>query len=164
MDQLALEAGISKRTIYSYFRSKDEIIATVIEKLTNEIEEELDKIIENNTQANEIFEHIPPVFVRLSQKFLTPVVLNDLRLYYPQHWQKINHYRLAKVEKLINKVLRESDNQFIQELDSRIITQAMLASLQAVSNPEFIIDNNLTLEYTVNNLSQFFKYIFVKDK
>ena len=40
VDELAARCGISKRTIYRYFKSKDEMIVTVMEEVMSEIEQE----------------------------------------------------------------------------------------------------------------------------
>jgi len=43
-------------------------------------------------------------------------------------------------------------------IDQRLATAAVLASIQAVLNPEFILDNQLTLEEAARQLVELFKH------
>ncbi|MFZ7104198.1 MAG: TetR/AcrR family transcriptional regulator [Peptococcaceae bacterium] len=160
MDELAAQTGISKRTIYNYFRSKDEVLEAVVDKMIEELGAAIDILLSKNKKPSEVFNQIPEVFLRISEDILPPLALSDLNQYYPRFWRRIDEFRLAKLGMVIKKLLENTDNQVIRDIDHRIITVAMLASLQAVANPEFILNNNLTLEYTVHDLSKFFKNIF----
>jgi len=48
MEDLAKKMGISKRTLYQYFTSKAEILEEIIDKTFKEIDEETEKITQDN--------------------------------------------------------------------------------------------------------------------
>lgn len=156
MDELASAAGISKRTVYSYFKSKDELIETVIDNVLNGIGEEIDSILKEYKSADEIFEHLPKAFYEFTSTIFTPLIIEELQQQYPRYWEKINNFRLIKVKKAIDIVLENDKSKY----DHRIISAIVLSSLQAVVNPDFLISNNIRFDTAVKELVRFYKYGF----
>ncbi|MGE5396811.1 MAG: TetR/AcrR family transcriptional regulator, partial [Chitinophagales bacterium] len=50
MDELAERAGVSKRTLYRYFRSKEEVIEATLDQFMNEMATEADRLLAGNEQ------------------------------------------------------------------------------------------------------------------
>jgi len=94
-----------------------------------------------------------------------PVILADLRQHYPHYWKKIDDFRLRKGQEIIisRLFLDEENKKYIRDIDLRIVTTAIIAAIQAVANPEFIIRNNLTFEETIRQLLEFFQHGFLKE-
>jgi len=127
----------------------------------DEIGSEIDKILISEMTPEEILNHTPKYFLRVSRKLLNPLVLDDLNQYYPHYWKKIETFRATKIQMVMQNIFEKSDNKLIKNLDKRIIAAIFLASIQAVLNPEYILKNNFTMEYAVNNFIEFFKYKLV---
>jgi len=155
MDELARQAGVSKRTIYRYFRSKEEIIEASLDAFTAEMARKIETILEKDLPAPEMIAAIMNNLITHGQFIINPAVLNDLRVHYPQLWKKIDSFRLEKARGAITRYTQQSNNPSLQEIDPRIITAVILASVQAVLNPDFILENNLTFENTATQLCKF---------
>jgi hypothetical protein len=84
-----------------------------------------------------------------------PRSLEDLRSIYPHLWEKIDQFRMTKIREMINYIIAQNSSSSIATLDPRIIAAAMTASIQAVINPSFILDNNLTFEAASGQLIRF---------
>lgn len=157
MDQLAAQAGVSKRTVYRHFKSKEEIIETVIEKMLLWTEKRIKEIISDCPSPEIMLKELLTHFLEVGRTLINPVVLDDLRRHYPHLWQRIDDFRMARAHMLVQTLITKSSKDGIRDIDSRIITRAVTASIQAVINPEFIINNGLTFEETVGQLLLFFK-------
>ncbi len=155
MDELAQQAGVSKRTIYRYFRSKEEIIEASLDAFTAEMAQKVENITAQDLPAPEMIAAIMKNLITYGQFILNPMVLNDLRIHYPQLWKKIDAFRLEKARVAISRYMQQSKNPALQEIDPRIITAIILASIQAVLNPDFILENGFTFESTATQLSKF---------
>ena len=155
MDELALQAGVSKRTVYRYFRSKEEIIEASLDAFMAEMAQKIEKILAQDLPAPEMIAAIMKNLITHGQFILNPLVLNDLRIHYPQLWRKIDSFRLERARVAITRYMQQSHNPALQEIDPRIVTAIILASIQAVLNPDFILENNLTFESTATQLSKF---------
>lgn len=164
MDELAAESGISKRTLYRYFRSKDGIIEATLEKCMGDIASHIEEFATDHHKPEEIVKHLLHILHEVGQTILNPLVLNDLRRHYPHYWKKIDEFRMKKTQKVIQSkfFLDERNKAYIRNLNPRIVTTAVLASIQAVANPEFIVSNGLTAEETLTQLMEFFLYGIMK--
>lgn len=92
LDQIATELRISKKTLYKYFSSKDELVEKVAFNLLNGVSNKIDEIIisKNNslTKALLLFEVILSVFVNFFENWL-----RELQIHVPLLWKKINEFR-----------------------------------------------------------------------
>ncbi|MFZ7101749.1 MAG: TetR/AcrR family transcriptional regulator [Peptococcaceae bacterium] len=162
MDELAAEAGLSKRTLYRYFHSKDEIIEAALDKFMAGMAVKIEELVAVQRTPDEMVKYILDAFYQGGQIISNPLVLDDLRQHYPRYWKRIDDFRVAKVQNIIRVCLNDRNKAYTRELDPRIVTTAVLAAIRAVVNPEFIITNGLTFEETVRQLLEFLQYGFMK--
>lgn len=161
MDELASRAGVSKRTVYRYFRSKEEIIEAVLDAFMAETGAEVDRLLAGEMEPA-VF--VAAIFQYLSvngQFIINPAGLDDLRKHYPFLWQKIDDFRIQRVRNIIHILITNSKNPLIKQIDQRIITAVILASIQSILTPDFILDNGLTFEETAAQLRQLLIAAFV---
>lgn len=160
MDELAQQAGISKRTLYRYFRSKDEVIEASLDVFTADMAQKVAKITELDLPVPDMIEAMIKNLITHGQLVINPIVLNDLRVHYPQLWKKIDSFRLQRARLAITRFMKQSSNPILQEIDPRIVTAVILSSIQAVLNPDFILENDLSFASTATQLSKFLRLIF----
>lgn len=72
MDELAAEAGVSKRTLYRYFRSKEEMIEAVLEKLMANIESLIKEFVASHHKPDEIVAYMLRSCTGLYRLFFIP--------------------------------------------------------------------------------------------
>ena len=91
-----------------------------------------------------------------SGEFITAVrSLEDLRLVYPHLWEKIDAFRMEKIRIMTDYIIRTNSNSSASGIDPRIFAAVMIAAIQAVVNPTFIVENGLTFEEVIAQLSRF---------
>jgi len=163
MDEVAFQAGISKRTVYRYFRSKEEIIEAALDAFMAGVVKESERLIITEQDSASIISGFIKYIFTQGRFFASPQGLKDLQQYYPHLWQKIDVFRAGRIHIVIEAVLSRDKNEIIREIDPRIITAVILASIQAVVNPDFILKNGLTFEETVNQMSKLLIQAFFKD-
>lgn len=159
VDELAARAGVSKRTIYRYFRSKDAIIEALLDRFMHQMAAGIEESISSVELPVQVFSGVIGVLFQQGRYVLNPLVLDDLRRHYPGLWKKVDRFRAGKIRQIIIKGLVEKyKGKGLREIDPRILETAFLAAVQAVVNPEFILDNNLTPEDTAKQLIEIFVY------
>lgn len=86
MDAIAVGLGISKKTIYQFFKDKEEIIKALLEKGHEEGCITLKQI---DQQAQDPIEKFFLVFKHYHDELCTinPAVIYDLRKYHPNSWE-----------------------------------------------------------------------------
>lgn len=163
MDELAAQAGISKRTIYRYFDSKEEIIKEVLADFLAAAEQKLLEALACSADPLEKIQYALKVLPGNIGRF-QPMALYDLQKYYPHLWEEIERFRAAKIQMLYESLLNSDDRDRFRQVDSRIFTTALLASVRAVVNPAFIMENNLNIEETIQSIFTIFLHGVVKEK
>lgn len=163
VDELAARNSMSKRTIYRYFQSKEEMIEAVMQQLMAEIEKEVFMVL--NGTENPV-EKITNFFKLLTERLriMSPRVLSDLQRHYPQIWEKVEQFRLEKINYLIEIIVEGSKEGYFKEINPTIVSASFIATVRAVVNPNFMLENNLTPEDTLKAVINTFLYGIVASK
>lgn len=164
MDELSVRAGVSKRTIYRYFESKEAIIEAVIDNFLTRVGREMDEVISSDAPPEEMLSRIMNIFFRIGRTIINPLVMNDLRTHYPNFWKKIDDYRMTKIHLVIQAVFQQNGEGRIRDFDPRIVSTIIITSIQTILNPEFILSNNLNFEDAVYQLIEFIKHGLLEEK
>lgn len=160
IDELARRAGVSKRTVYRYFRSKEEIIEATLDAFMAEVYSEVECIVAHERDPGSIVMEIFKYVFGHGQFIVSPAGLHDLRRHYPHLWQKIDKFRTEKARDLL-KVLMARSKKNNTDIDSRIVTAVIIASVQTVLSPDFILENGLTFEEAATQLSRLLLSCFI---
>lgn len=91
IDDIASELGISKKTIYNHFESKDEIVEYEIDKHIIDHTCDIDSV--KSLAKNAIDELIRIYRMNYEQHHqMKPVFISDIRKFYPQSWVKLENF------------------------------------------------------------------------
>ncbi len=163
MDDLVAATGISKRTIYRYFRSKEEIVSAVFDDLIAGIALKIQTAYDC---AGSPLDKITNIIGELTRniKLVEPQFLYDLQKYYPQLWEKIERFRSEKIQQVFDVLLTGSGQDCFRQVHPQIFTTALLASISSVINPAFIVENQLLMEEAIQSLFNIFLYGVVETK
>jgi len=164
VDELAARAGVSKRTIYRHFRSKDEIVEALMDRFMLHMAGRLEQIINSGRNPAEILTGIISFVTREGILLANPQVLDDLRRYYPALWTRVERFRAEKNQQNFVKLLVAKHNRRLRKIDPRILAAVFSAAVQAVVNPEFLLSNGITLESAVKQLIGLFMYGVIEDE
>ncbi|MGQ9498589.1 MAG: TetR/AcrR family transcriptional regulator [Desulfotomaculales bacterium] len=151
VDELAAAAGVSKRTLYRHFKSKDEVIEAVLDDLTAGIERRAQEIIAGTAGPPEKIRAIVRAVVE-GVRFMEPRNFGDLQRYYPHLWEKIDRFRAERIERLREVYLEGCRLGYFREVDPDVLFTAYLAALRAVINPDFLLAHAVSLEQAFDTL------------
>lgn len=161
MDDLVELTGISKRTIYRYFRSKNEIVESVVVDFITDISQKIEVTQDSATNPLEQLYNMVTVITG-NIKLLEPLFLYDLHKYYPHLWEKIERFRAERIQQVFEKCFIDSGQDYFREVHPKIFTTALLAGIRAVVNPVFVIENKMHIENAIQSLFNIFLYGIVK--
>jgi TetR/AcrR family transcriptional regulator, cholesterol catabolism regulator len=92
MDEIAKELAISKKTIYQYFKDKDDIVATTAYEHFEDQRKKLDEIQSSATNSiEELF--MICCFFRENVAEINPSLLFDLQKFHPKAWDLYLNYK-----------------------------------------------------------------------
>lgn len=145
LDEIATTLGISKKTIYTFFDNKEDLVASSLESLLNAYKEDINRIISSN--AKDPILCVVLIYKRgfTYLKYFTPSFLFDLQKYYPKAGQVLDDFTEELSTILIFNLLQKAQEagDIKQEINIELIVKIYF----------FRIDN---LVFKENNLFEVF--------
>lgn len=154
VDDLARQAGISKRTIYRYFSSKDEIIESILDNFLLEMRTKVEELIKVESNPQSFISALMKEFFMRGHFLINRHGLEDLKYSYPHLWQKIDDFRSERIKDFIHHLMTQESVESLKTTDEKILATAVTAIIQSVVNPTFLIENNLSFEEAVGQVSK----------
>ncbi len=150
MDEIAKELKVSKKTVYKYYSTKEELIGTIQKKLEEEVRRKLEEIISSNdntiVKLRELSNFISDFFLKVGIKWA-----EDLKTYYPQIWDEFEKRRRENIVDTFSRILAQGKKEnLIVDKPDEIIVQTITSGLQGVVNPGFLINTNYSLSEAFN--------------
>jgi AcrR family transcriptional regulator len=158
MDVLAHELGMSKKTLYVHFPSKDAIIGAIIDEIGTAIRTRMDIVLADPkltfTQKlcglNEI------VGSTLAQA--SPGMLHDLQRFAPALYQKIDDVRQRNVPYVFGRLIRAgiAEGMVHPEVDPDFAVEFWLQAMRGLTHPAVLDRTQLTPRQTLEKAIQLF--------
>jgi AcrR family transcriptional regulator len=105
MDDMASFCGISKKTLYVNFKSKEELVKTVVQKMITKTGKYIRLCPDISPNAvNEIVNFSEHILSRL--EILTPVFIRDLKKYYPEVYMQLIVFRDNSIIPYVQRCLK----------------------------------------------------------
>src|ERR1700748_2751015 len=122
MDDIAKHLGMSKKTIYQFFKDKNELVTALVKKKLKDDEDQMSAIISKS--ANVIEEMIN--MMKCSEEIfsrINPIVIHDMQKYHPDAWKQFQDFKSGVLINTLEQLLSEGIRQgYIRpEIDVRII-------------------------------------------
>ncbi len=149
MDQLATELRMSKKTIYKYFPSKEILVQETVEFMKGYISASIIKIIDSNDNAVVkvvgLVKVISDLWMNVKEKMLV-----ELERHYPKVWQGIDEFRIMMMNRNLTKLFEQGKKEgLIKDYPSEIVRTVFMGAVRAVVNPDFFVNNQLSLNNAV---------------
>jgi len=131
--------GISKKTIYKYFPSKDDLIKAVIEQVMEPFILEVDSIIEEMMPASEAFQSLFKATQKLSSGVSRPM-LDDVRML-PETWEFLEDKRKDVIEKFRTILIKgKSDGIVREDLNIDLCIRLFISAFDTFANPNMLLE------------------------
>lgn len=137
MDRIAQELGISKKTLYASYDTKNTIVKNITREFLRCQESEMDCIAQ---KAGNAIEELVEIMANINKVFesMDFNVIYDMQRYFPESWQMFSEHKdqyiLRGIIDNLNK--GKSEGLYRQEINVEIIARARIEQIQLAMNPE----------------------------
>ncbi len=138
MDDLASRLGMSKKTLYRLFKSKEDLLRAVMLQLVSEVEATTDAAFEDPSlsfleKLHRVFSLIGFYVMRLRQP-----ILDDIRRSAMDVWEEFDTWRQKRVLGKFGGLIRQgiAEGFIRKELDPQLLTIIYATLIRQVMNPE----------------------------
>ena len=156
-DTIAQLVGISKKTLYNYFNSKEELLVTILDNELQRIKSLIKSLI-NDLETNE-FDFIE-ILIRLwnimsdSSSLLTKEFFEDISKSLPKQWEKLENFRKDQMKLNFGRIhtIGVQKGYVKSNINKDILYLIFYNSLHNILVPEIVSNLPLTTKDTLQNI------------
>jgi AcrR family transcriptional regulator len=153
MDDIAKHLGMSKKTIYQYYKEKDEIIHKLMQAHIKKDEctfsESYEKAANIVDEVFSMMKNIQDIFSKINPQFIY-----ELQKYYPQTWKLFKDFKEDFIVKMVEKSIEKGkkEGHVREDVNVKVLARLRMEQIEwAMSPASFppdkfkILDVQLTL-------------------
>jgi len=150
VDALSKRLAMSKKTIYKFFPTKEDLVRSIIHFVFNQINSVFKKVMEKEpnpaVQYIKVMERICKFAGRAPAQKLV-----ELKSLYPKIWKEVESFRLGQ-QKNFYVILKSAQDQGLAHGDINMKTAAIVYTniVNSTFQPEFFLKNDLPIRDTIN--------------
>ncbi|NBB90329.1 MAG: TetR family transcriptional regulator [Spirochaetes bacterium] len=153
-EELSRELGISKKTLYREFGTKEEIVRAVVRKQLAEVEHELSEVFDDKSRS--FLERLGAqlrVASRIMNTLGTPF-LKDLARYTPELWQEIQEFRHRRVFSRMEGVIQRGKNEGMirDDADPRLLVVIVTTVADNLLVPQKVMELDLVPQEVIRHM------------
>ena len=138
VEEIARELGISKKTLYEHFASKEELLREILLRMTGEIEIQIDAILQD--KHADFVEKLRQVWAFLASRLsrMGPIFRADLQRHAPSLWREVDERRDRIIHTRFRKLFQKGveHRAFRKEVDPQLLLLIYSTLIQRIINPE----------------------------
>jgi len=139
MDDLASQLGVSKKTLYRYFKDKADLVLQVFNQACNRQSERTEALAKGGLNAIDAVIAVMEYF-QGELREMHPSMLFDLQKYYPEAMNRLHHHKMEAMQGyLIRNIQRgQSEGLFRSDFDAKLISRLHMAMVHTMTDPSTI--------------------------
>ena len=145
VDELAVDLGMSKKTIYKYFASKDDLLLALVRMNIKRIGTEVDGIVDSDQSFERKMTALLLIIGRQIRR-LSPQFQIDMQRLSPALWKEIETFRRERVIARLKEmfVQAQKEKYFRDDLDIEIFHLVLLKAAEGIVNPLTLYEHSFS--------------------
>ncbi len=158
LDEIATELGMSKKTMYKFFPSKEDLLKTIVHTMMNGLRVRVEAVVNSDKpfveKAPELLALIGHQISIMSKQFLF-----DLQRFTPELWKEIDDFRRQRILTNVRKIFIQAQDEgvFRKDLDIELFILVFTSSVQGIVNPQTLSQQSFSAEEALHGI---FRIIF----
>ncbi|MBC6368484.1 TetR/AcrR family transcriptional regulator [Algoriphagus sp. AK58] len=136
MEDIARQAGISKKTIYQEYADKRDLVKAVFSQILEEDRKRLAFILE---REDGVIEHLVQTSKMMRERLssINPMVIMEVQKYFPEAWKMFEDFKECTIQTDLVNVLEKGKElgYFRPEIDSQILAKVRLNQITSAFDP-----------------------------
>jgi len=145
MDEVASELRMSKKTIYKFFPSKEDLVMAIAKHFMKKLKGKILPALNSDKNAIEKLGELITILAGVSDKISTKR-MEEMKRHFPSIWNEIDKFRTEMMFGNITKVINQGKKEgLFLDYPTSIIMNMLVASIRTIVNPDFILHNNFSI-------------------
>ena len=159
MDDIAKHLGMSKKTIYQFFKDKSELVLALVKKRLKDDECEMTEMLSKS--GNEIEGMIN--MMKCSEEIFgraNPIVIHDMQKYHPDAWKEFQNFKSGVIVRTMEELLTKGIQQgYIRsEIDVKVLARLRVAQVEMGFNTAMFPVNEFNVWKVQQQFLEHFNY------
>lgn len=158
VDQIATSLGISKKTVYKFFSSKDELVREVVDATVSEAETNCTQIINDESLGFQEKLQKMTTHAALHISKMGRPLIEDLERNAPEIWKEISDFRSRRIKADFKKLLDEGvkEGMVRTDIDQQLILLIYDSVIANVISPEVLMQVPFTASQVYDTIVKIF--------
>ena len=165
MDDIADKLSISKKTIYSHFSNKEQLVEACVLELFEEISTNIDDIVAENHNpiAEQLYIH-EFILNKLKEENASPQF--QLYKYYPEINEKLREKKIEHTEKCLSKNLTRGIKEgfYRDDIEIKLVLNFYFMTLEGIKNSDFFSMENYPISFLIKHFLEYHFRAIVSEK
>ncbi|MGZ3929736.1 MAG: TetR/AcrR family transcriptional regulator [Mucilaginibacter sp.] len=159
MDDIAKHLGMSKKTIYQFFKDKDELVTALVKQRLQEDEDEMTEMLDKSGNVIEgminMMKCSEEIFARAN-----PILIHDLQKYHPEAWKQFQGFKSEVIVRTMEELLSKGIKQgYVRpEIDVKVMARMRVMQVEMGFNPSIFPAGEFNLWKVQRQLLEHFNY------
>jgi AcrR family transcriptional regulator len=146
MDDVAEELGMSKKTLYASFPSKEALLRSVLLDKFRSVERDLERIA--SVSSIDVLDSLHQLLacVQRHAEEIQPPFVRDIRREAPEMFHLVQSRRREVIQRYFGKIVDEGRRAgiFRKDISTRLMIEILLGATEAIMNPPKMAELDLT--------------------
>ena len=147
LDEIAADLHVSKKTVYKFFPSKEDLLRAAVHMRMRRIEGSVAEIVASEkpfeTKMTELLMVIGTLVRRLSRQFQL-----DIQRFAPNLWKEIDTFRRERVFSRVKKMFHQAQDEkvFRQDMNIDLFFLIFISAIEGIMNPPVLSQQSFSAE------------------
>lgn len=153
LDEIAAQLGISKKTLYKIYPSKEELLRASLHSMMRSGGWELERII----SSDKPFAEKLALAMMTMGKYISKVQkdgLIDIQRSAPSIWKELEKFRQEHIVSRLVTLIVQARNEkiFRPDVNEQVLIRMLVSSVQSIVNPEVLTQNSFSAKEAAENI------------
>jgi AcrR family transcriptional regulator len=137
MDDIAKHLGMSKKTIYQFFKDKNELVTELVKRRIQEDEDQMCDIIKQSTNVIEAMLNMMKCSEELLSR-INPIIIHDMQKYHSEAWKEFQNFKTGVLVRILEDLLAKgiTEGYIRPDIDVKILARMRMNQVEMGFNQE----------------------------
>jgi hypothetical protein len=159
MDDIARHLSMSKKTIYKFYKEKDEIVHSLMHLSIEKDKCRFKKIYDSShnvvAEGFEMMKEMREIFSKIN-----PIVFHELNKYYPETWKEFQKFKNGFIQEMVERSLinGQKDGYIRNDIDTKLMAKLRVENIEMTLNGALFTTERPNLIDTQMAITEHFLY------
>lgn len=158
LDEVAGDLGMSKKTVYKFFPSKDDLLRATVHMIMGRMKNRIEEIVSSNKPSEEKLTE----FLVMLGSFLRKASSNfivDVQRFAPNLWKEMEKFRREQMLPRVNEMFLQAKEEgvFRRDINIELFYLVFVTVVQGIINPRVLSENSFSAQEAFRGV---FKLLF----